>query len=240
VVGPGAVLGFQLGGATAGRDLVLSYRVRVGVGSMQGDGVNRATAYACNTAASCLDAGLAPATGATASNEARFKVQVTGGVFTNEACVAGKVFTDCNGNGIQDGAERGIPGVRLYLEDGTHMTTDADGKYSYCGLSPMAHVIKLDGSTMPAGSVLGETSNRNLGDPGSLLLDVKNGELVRADFAETACSAPVLDRIQLRQTPSAAPPPTASPGVTFSTKVNSKVKSKNPSKPAAKGEHHAQ
>ncbi|UUZ47819.1 hypothetical protein LP420_32680 [Massilia sp. B-10] len=52
---PGSVLGFNLGPASAGQQLVLSYRVRVGVGSMQGDGVNRARAYSCNTQAGCLD-----------------------------------------------------------------------------------------------------------------------------------------------------------------------------------------
>ena len=247
-MGPGAVLVFNLGASRTGVPTVLGYRLRVGVGSMQGDGVNRAIAYACNNVAGCLNpATLAALAGSTASNEASFKVKVTGGVFTSDACVAGKVFTDCNRNGVQDTGERGIPAVRLYLEDGTHITTDTDGKYSYCGLSPMAHVIKLDTTTMPAGSVLGETSNRNLGDPGSVLLDVKNGELIRADFAETSCTAPVLDGLKLR-TPIAAPPPGASPGITFSSKVNSKVNSsvnskkpgKQPSALPAKGEHHAQ
>ena len=248
-MGPGAVLGFNLGASSAGRPMVLSYQVRVGVGSMQGDGVNRARAYACNSVAGCLDPGTFVAlSGATASNEASFKVKVSGGVFTNDACVAGKVFTDCNRNGVQDPGESGIPAVRLYLEDGTHVSTDSDGKYSYCGLSPMAHVIKLDAMTMPAGSVLGETSNRNLGDPDSLLLDVKNGELIRADFAETSCSAPVLDAVKRLRSPSAAPPPTASPGITFSSKVNSKVNStvnskkvsKQPSVLPSNGEQHAQ
>ena len=247
VVGPGAVLGFQLGGATAGRELVLSYRVRVGVGSMQGDGVNRARAYVCNSAGGCLDATtLAPRAGATTSNEASFKVQVSGGVFTNEACVAGKVFTDCNRNGVQDAGEAGIPAVRLYLEDGTNITTDADGKYSYCGLSPTTHVIKVDPVTLPAGSVLGETSNRNLSDPDSLLLDVRNGELIRADFAETSCAAPVLERIRLPRSPQSgqAPPTVGGPGVTFSSKVKNKVNSNSAAKPQvaepAQGEQHAQ
>ncbi|WP_219132907.1 cadherin-like beta sandwich domain-containing protein, partial [Janthinobacterium sp. UMAB-60] len=247
VVGPGAVLGFRLGGATAGRELVLSYRVRVGVGSMQGDGVNRARAYVCNSADGCLDATtLAPRAGATTSNEASFKVQVSGGVFTNEACVAGKVFTDCNRNGVQDAGEAGIPAVRLYLEDGTNITTDADGKYSYCGLSPTTHVIKVDPVTLPAGSVLGETSNRNLSDPDSLLLDVRNGELIRADFAETSCAAPVLERIRLPRSPQSgqAPPTVGGPGVTFSSKVKNKVNSNSAAKPPvaepAQGEQHAQ
>ena len=247
VVGPGAVLGFRLGGATAGRELVLGYRVRVGVGSMQGDGVNRARAYVCNSADGCLDAAtLAPRAGASTSNEASFKVQVSGGVFTNEACVAGKVFTDCNRNGVQDAGEAGIPAVRLYLEDGTNITTDADGKYSYCGLSPTTHVIKVDPVTLPAGSVLGETSNRNLSDPDSLLLDVRNGELIRADFAETSCAAPVLERIRLPRSPQSgqAPPSVGGPGVTFSSKVKNKVNSNSAAKPPvaapAQGEQHAQ
>ncbi|WP_166882133.1 cadherin-like beta sandwich domain-containing protein [Massilia mucilaginosa] len=239
----GSVLGFQLGAAGGGRQLVLTYRARVGVGSMQGDGVNRAWAYACNSAAGCLDeATLAPRAGAIASNEARFQVKVTGGVFTNDACVAGKVFADCNRNGMQDAGEAGIPGVRLYLEDGTSVRTDNDGKYSYCGLSPSAHVIKVDPVSLPAGSVMGETSNRNLGDADSLLLDVRNGELIRADFAETSCAAPVQERIRLgrpRQEgetrTEAAPPPTGSPGITFSTKEKRKVNSK-----PVQGEQHAQ
>ena len=248
-MGPGAVLGFNLGASSAGRPMVLSYQVRIGVGSMQGDGVNRARAYTCNNVAGCLaPATFVPLSGGTASNEASFKVKVTGGVFTSEGCVAGKVFTDCNRNGVQDAGESGIAAVRLYLEDGTHVSTDTDGKYSYCGLSPMAHVIKLDSTTLPAGSVLGETSNRNLGDPGSLLLDVKNGELIRADFAETSCAAPVLDALRRLRLPPAAPPPTASRGITFSSKVNSKVNrtdnskkpGKQPSALPAKGEQHAQ
>ncbi|NHZ41272.1 DUF4347 domain-containing protein [Massilia sp. CCM 8693] len=238
----GSVLGFQLGAASGGRELVLSYRARVGVGSMQGDGVNRAWAYACTSAGGCLDAAtLAPRAGAITSNEARFQVKVTGGVFTNDACVAGKVFADCNRNGMQDAGEAGIPGVRLYLEDGTNVRTDNDGKYSYCGLAPAAHVIKVDPVTLPAGSVMGETSNRNLGDADSLLLDVRNGELIRADFAETSCAAPVQERIRLgrpRQDGEArteAPPPTGSPGITFSTKEKRKVNSK-----PVQGEQHAQ
>ncbi|WP_164558095.1 DUF4347 domain-containing protein [Massilia atriviolacea] len=251
LTGPGSVLGFRLGAAGAGQQLVLSYRARIGVGSMQGDGVNRAWAYACNSADGCLDpVTLAPRAAAIASNEARFQVKVSGGVFTNEACVVGKVFADCNRNGMQDAGEAGIPGVRLYLEDGTSVRTDNDGKYSYCGLSPSAHVIKVDPVSLPAGSIMGDTSNRNLGDPDSLLLDVRNGEMIRADFAETGCAAPVQERIRLgrpRQAGEAraepAPPPAASPGITFSTKVKSKVNTKvngNAVSKPVQGEQHAQ
>ena len=47
-----------------------------------------------------------------------------GGVFTAEACVVGKIWLDCNENQIQDPEEVGVPGVRLYFEDGTYLISD--------------------------------------------------------------------------------------------------------------------
>ena len=107
--------------------LRLTYRMRVNVGALQGDGVNRARA----------------ASGALRSNEASARVKVVGGVFAEEAFVIGKVTLDCNRNGVQDenAGEIGIPGVRLYLEDGTFAVTDSEGKYSFYGLRPVTRVL---------------------------------------------------------------------------------------------------
>lgn len=182
----GPQLTFQIGPFAPAATLVtVTYKVRVGVGAMQGDGINRVR-------------GVAP--GGLVSNTAQFKVKVTGGVFTNDACVAGKVFVDCNNNHIQDAEELGIPGVRMYMEDGTYFITDVEGKYSYCGISPKTHVLKVDSLTMPRGSRLTTTSNRNAGDGNSLFLDTKNGELIRADFAEGSCSNTVLEQVKARRT----------------------------------------
>src|SRR5260364_357560 len=161
---PGPQLRFQLPPIPAQAAVRYSYRVRIGVGAQQGDGTNRAQAR--------------PPYGEP-SNETSAQVKVRGGVFTEEACVVGKVFVDCNHNHIQDAEELSIPGVRLYLEDGAYFITDAEGKYSYCGLSAKSHVIKIDPITLPRGSRLTTTSNRNLGDANSLFLDVKKGELIR-------------------------------------------------------------
>jgi large repetitive protein len=54
--------------------------------------------------------------------------------------------------------------------------------------------------TMPRGSRLTTTSNRNLGDANSIFLDVKNGQLIRADFAEGSCSNTVLEQVKARRT----------------------------------------
>ena len=151
-----------------GETVSLTYRVRVGVGSLRSDGINRAKAASRNGAS---------------SNEARFAVRVDGGVFGDEACVIGAVYRDCNGNGVQDAGEKGIAGARVYFSDGAFMVSDANGRYSMCGRSPTTQVLKVDTTTLPEGSVLLPTSNRNAGDPGSLFADLKNGELHRADFA---------------------------------------------------------
>ena len=133
------------------------------------------------------------------SNAAQHRVDVTGGVFTAEACVLGKVFVDCNNNHVQDAKELGIPGVRLYFEDGRHVVTDSEGKYNRCGLQPKSHVLAPDANTLPQGSRLTTSSNRNLGDPRSLFIDLKNGELHRADFIEGSCSNRVLEQVKARR-----------------------------------------
>jgi uncharacterized repeat protein (TIGR01451 family) len=165
-------------------ETTIYYKVRIAVGAMQGDGINRATARS----------------GGIRSNEARAKVKVLPGVFTNEACVVGKVFVDCNNNHVQDAEELGIPNVRLYLQDGTKMITDSEGKYSYCGLPANSSVLKLDILSMPLGSKVTTTSNRNLGDGNSLYLDSKGGQQIRADFAEGSCSNTVLEQVKARRT----------------------------------------
>lgn len=200
---PGPTLVFDVGPLAVGGQKVLSYRVRVGVGSQQGDGINRARAHGCSIAGGCVDpATLVPYTngGVIASNPAEYRVVVSGGVFAEEGCVLGKIFVDCNVNHVQDREELGIPGVRMYFEDGTWLISDSEGKYSYCGLPPKSHTLKVDASTLPIGSRLITSSNRNLGDADSLFIDLKNGELHRADFIEGSCSNPVLEQVKARRT----------------------------------------
>ncbi len=197
--GLGPVLAFNLGPMPASKQLILRYRVRVGVGAQQGDGINRAQAHACGAPTGCADAQLKPLPGSVATNESAFKVRVNAGVFTTDACVLGKIFVDCNNNHQQDREELGIPGVRLVMQDGTTLVSDSEGKYSICGLAPKSAVLKVDPLTLPRGSRLTTSSNRNLGDAGSLWLDLKNGELHRADFIEGSCSNTVLEQVKARR-----------------------------------------
>jgi large repetitive protein len=190
--GVGRELLFDLGGAIpAETTWELSYFVRIGVGSQQGDGINRATAI------------FEGPFGKFKSNTAQFRVRVQGGVFSNEGCIVGKVYVDCDGNAMQNNEsgsrELGIPGVRLVMLDGTQITTDSEGKYSICGVRPQTHVIKVDRSTLPKGARLMPSSNRNAGVGDSIFVDLKGGELARADFIEGSCSPEVLDQVKARR-----------------------------------------
>jgi len=79
--------------------------------------------------------------------------------FTEESvttyCLGDYVWYDTNHNGIQDGGETGVQGVDVKLyKDGTATgdtnTTDADGKYLFCGLGEGNYSVAFDKTTLPA------------------------------------------------------------------------------------------
>lgn len=160
------------------QNVSIVYRVRIGPGAPAfGELINRAQASSTN--------GMK-------SNLATWRLRVGGGVFSQDAFAFGKVFLDCNNDGLQNDAEAGIPGVRLILEDGTSVVTDVEGKWSLYGLRPVTHVLKLDNTTLPAGAKLAILSNRQAGVADSVFLDLKNGEWHKANFAVNNCAAPGL------------------------------------------------
>ncbi len=185
--GTGPSLQFALGNVAVDAKPVLSYRLRLGAGSQSGNGVNTAQAVS----------------GSQKSNRSSARVQVVGGVFSQKAYIIGKVFAECHRdgleNGIQDVGEPGIPGVRLYLEDGTYAVTDEDGKYSFYGLSPRTHVVKLDRTTLLKGATLEVLNNRHALDPSSQFADLTYGELHKADFAIAECTPAIRAQIAARR-----------------------------------------
>jgi uncharacterized repeat protein (TIGR01451 family) len=165
-------------------EVALTYQLRVSAGGQQGTGTNCARAFAAD---------------GTMSNQACARVLVSTGVFTQQACIIGRVFVDTHDNKVKDPDEPGVAGVALYLEEGTSIVTDSDGGFSYCGLRAGTHVLKVDPITLPPGAQLVSGSNRNALDASSRFLDVKFGEVHRADFLIERGSRPLLAEIERRR-----------------------------------------
>lgn len=145
--GIGPVLSFTVGDIAADAEVKLTYRAHIGTGALHGDGINRVIAT--------------DSIGAS-SQEAVAAVKVTAGVFSQEAFVIGKVYTDCNRDGVQGLEEIGVPNVRLILEDGTYVITDVEGKFNFYGLRPTTHVLKVDRTTLPEDIELIEQNVRHV------------------------------------------------------------------------------
>ena len=181
--GRGPQLSFAIGVLANATTTTLTYRVRIGPGSLQGDGTNRVQAFG----------------GGLSSNLASAKVTVQAGVFSVKGIIIGKIYMDCNRNRIQDHEELGIPGVRIYLEDGTYAVSDSEGKYTFYGISPRTHALKIDKTTLPPDAELITQTNRNAGDAGSRFVDLKRGELHQADFAIGNCDEKIYTNVKARR-----------------------------------------
>src|SRR5262249_25453194 len=91
---------------------------------------------------------------------------VVEGSFVSEAVIAGRVFVDADADGLPSADEASVPGVRLYLEDGTQVLTDIAGKYHFEGVRPGLHVLKIDPETAPPGLQPSSFDNRSSGTAG--------------------------------------------------------------------------
>lgn len=190
--GKGPYLKLGVGSLKPNTEIKVQYRVQIGPNALNGDGINRVQAKD---------------EGGQTSNEASAKIDVRPGPLIQDGFIIGKVFVDCNKNGVQDNGEQGVPGVRLYLEDGSFIITDREGKYDFYGITAKTHVLKLDRTTLPAQSKLRLISNRQAGDAGSRFVDLRRGELHRADFAivdtddnnSESCNQSLLEQIAERK-----------------------------------------
>lgn len=177
-----------LGDLAVNESKTVTYRVLIGSSALGGDGINRAIAQGrdSETGGSVLT-----------SIEAQWPIEVNRGVMNTDGIIIGKVYHDINRDGIQqkEDGELGVAGVRIYMEDGNFIVTDPEGKYNFYGISAKTHVLKVDRTTIPRETELVIQSNRNAGDAGSRFVDLKYGELHRADFAIVGGMGDSTDRL---------------------------------------------
>lgn len=170
--GAGGVPEFELGTLGATASVTLRFRVRAGAGAERGEAV--ATSRAGSPEAE--------------SNVARARVVVVDGVFADEASLAGTVYVDLDGDRRRSEGDPGLPGVKLVLDDGTFAITDVEGRYSFYGVPPRTHALRVDPASLPERARLVALDHRDAGTPGLRFVDLQRGDLQRADFALAADS----------------------------------------------------
>ncbi len=155
--------------APASAPVTVSYVAEITSGVKPGKAVNTASA---------VDAGN------NRSNTASATITVGDDLFSGKGFIAGRVFygecRDDEGNK----PDTGLADVKIYLEDGTSVVTDANGNYHFKGVSKGSHVVQLDLQTISDNLeiVQCENNTRYAGTPYSQFVDIQGGTLWRADF----------------------------------------------------------
>jgi uncharacterized repeat protein (TIGR01451 family) len=173
-VGGGERLSWDLGSLGTGASLQLSYRCAISADAQAGLSTNSAAAT-----------GGTPSGGAVLSPEAHASIRIRSSVLGDKAIILGRLFEDLNGNGVPDPGEPGLAGIRVYLEDGSFVFSDKEGQYSFTGISPGNHVVKIDRATLPAGYLAVPYNTAFAGVGWSQFITVPFGGPARGDFAFT-------------------------------------------------------
>jgi uncharacterized repeat protein (TIGR01451 family) len=134
------------------------------------------------------------ATAEVASNRASASVRVLPSALDQRGVIVGQVRRECRCGGDTTRVTF-LTGVRVLMEDGTGAITDAQGKYSFANVRAGLHVVKLDGATLPVGARFEASTTRSSGSGFSRLVDLKDGELQRADFVEMSSDTSGTDTV---------------------------------------------
>jgi uncharacterized repeat protein (TIGR01451 family) len=142
------------------------------------------------------------------TNVAFADIVVTNELFSAKAFLVGRVVLEqCESEPLEqetpaEEAEElmGMPGVRIYLEDGSFVVTDEDGFWHMEGINPGAHVVQMDTDSLDTRYEASPCNDntRFASSPYSQFVDIKGGTLWRADF-KIQEKAPPESNIELTQ-----------------------------------------
>ncbi|OGP71050.1 MAG: hypothetical protein A2Z73_00275 [Deltaproteobacteria bacterium RBG_13_60_28] len=101
--------------------------------------------------------------------------QMPGQEWLGSGVIEGWVFNDANLNHARDTGEEGVEGVKIRLEDGSTVTTDAQGHYEFPAVAAGKHVVTMDTRRIPA--------SYTFFDSETMAVEVKRRSSARVDFA---------------------------------------------------------
>ncbi|MEZ4815669.1 MAG: hypothetical protein R3A80_10755 [Bdellovibrionota bacterium] len=171
VSGDGRTLNITLGDVPATSQRTISYVTEVSAGANIGPAINYAQATRTNGAP---------------SNVAEATVILREAFFASHATLIGRVLNvpHCDVDMRDTKAVKGVPKVRVLMEDGTYAATDEEGRFHFEKVTPGTHVVQIDQSSIPNGMELAacDKNTRFAGRANSQFVDVAGGTLWRTDF----------------------------------------------------------
>jgi len=165
----GRTLVYSIGNLGVKATARIRYVAAVSAGAIPGNAINQA--YATSTA------------GAT-SNSARATVQIVSDFMSTRSLIMGRVYAGSCAASEAVAGDKGIPGARIYLEDGTYVDTDSRGMFHFEGVKPGTHVVQLDIDSLPDDYqvIPCEQNSRFAGRAYSQFVDLQGGTMWRTDF----------------------------------------------------------
>ena len=163
----GRSLDFAIPLLAAGATTELKYVVSIAPGAPTGEALNRARVVGQGTVT---------------SNEAAASVRLRPLLFTDAMTIIGRVTEGNCGDPVDK--RKGVPGIRLLMEDGTFVSTDRDGLYHFEGVRAGRHVVQIDTSSIPVthAPVACDIDTRQANSPISRFVEGDGGLLKRVDF----------------------------------------------------------
>lgn len=162
------LLEFSLGNLASGADATIAYVIEIVGGAKDDELVNLATAQA---------------EGGIVSNESVARIRLGEDLFRSTSTLIGRVVEgSCARQSFEE--DRGVAGVRVYLEDGRYAVSDEGGRFHFEGLAPGTHVAQLDTATIADYFEITGCADqaRFAGSPDSQFVHLSRGSLQRADF----------------------------------------------------------
>ena len=170
----GTLLTFDLDLVEPGETIQLDYALQIGPGAVLGSAINEAVVRGPD--------------GAPVSNTGRAAIRIREDLLRSTSTIIGRITEgscDADSDWVRP-IERGlgVEGVRLYMETGAYVVSDADGLYHFEGVREGTHVVQVDRETLPEGYALVacEENTRFAGSMQSQFVDVQGGGISRANF----------------------------------------------------------
>ncbi|WP_456391519.1 hypothetical protein [Nitratifractor sp.] len=165
----GKILSYRVDQIAAGASVEIRYVALIGAGTIDHRAVNRAWARSP----------YAPR-----SNIASVTLKITEELYRSKGFILGGVYlAAAEANATAHGGS-GIPGVRLYMEDGRYVVTDQKGLYHFMDVANGTHVVQIDTESIKGRYAVAqcEANTRYAGNPASQFVDIYHGAMRRVDF----------------------------------------------------------